>query len=114
MNDVAATGRLAAFAVLAGLFFAGPSLVRFYTDWLWFGEVGYQQVFFTMLRAQGTLFTVTFVDLGCLADGELQNGAGNNRRPAPVFTTREGIEVPLPGRSSCARSRRVSLSSSLF
>ena len=54
-------GRLAAFAVLAGLFFAGPSLVRYYTDWLWFGEVGYQQVFFTMLRAQGTLFTVAFV-----------------------------------------------------
>ena len=27
------------------LFFAGPSLIGFYTNWLWFGEVGYQQVF---------------------------------------------------------------------
>ena len=52
------------FALLVAavlLFLAGPSLVRFYTDWLWFGEVGYQHVFLTMLRSQGTLFTITFV-----------------------------------------------------
>src|SRR4029450_6361218 len=45
---------------LAPIFLGGPSLVRFYTDWLWFGEVGYQFVFATMLRSQGTLFTITF------------------------------------------------------
>ena len=48
-------------AVLVLLVLAGPSLVRFYTDWLWFGEVGYQQVFSTILRAQALLFTVAFV-----------------------------------------------------
>ena len=47
--------------VLLLLFFGGPSLVRFYTDWLWFSEVGYQSVFTTMLRIQGTLFTIVFV-----------------------------------------------------
>ena len=52
--------RIFVLAVLAFLFFAGPSMIRFYTDWLWFGEIGYQQVFLTMLRAQGTLFTITF------------------------------------------------------
>jgi uncharacterized membrane protein (UPF0182 family) len=32
-----------------------PSIVQFYTDWLWFGETGYQDVFFRTLRAQGTV-----------------------------------------------------------
>ena len=57
-NAPSASRLLTAFAVI---FFGGPSLVRFYTDWLWFGEVGYQFVFATMLRSQGTLFTVAFV-----------------------------------------------------
>ena len=53
--------RFLLFAVLALVFFAGPTLVRFYTDWLWFGEVGYQQVFLTMLRTQATLFVIAFL-----------------------------------------------------
>ena len=92
-------GRLAAFAVLAGLFFAGPSLVRYYTDWLWFGEVGYQQVFFTMLRAQGTLFTVAFVLSTVWLTVNFRTAVATIRDLRQVFTTREGIEVPLPGRS---------------
>jgi uncharacterized protein len=41
------------FFVLLGLaVFAGPAAIRLYTDWLWFGEVGYQQVFLTVIRAQ--------------------------------------------------------------
>ncbi len=35
---------------------AGPSVADYYTDWLWFGETGYQQVFLTSL--------VTRVELG--------------------------------------------------
>ena len=48
--------------IAAALFvvFVGPSLLGFYTDWLWFGEVGYQQVYSTTLRAQGTLFVIAF------------------------------------------------------
>jgi uncharacterized membrane protein (UPF0182 family) len=90
--------RFLIFALLALLFFAGPSAVRFYTDWLWFGEVGYQSVFLTMLRAQATLFAAAFAvaavwlalnfRVALAAIGELR----------PVFTTRDGIELPLPGR----------------
>jgi uncharacterized membrane protein (UPF0182 family) len=90
--------RLLVLAVLALLVFAGPSLVRFYTDWLWFGEIGYQQVFLTMLRAQGTLFTITFAIAAVWLTVNLRfalRAVGDLR---PVFTTREGIEVPLPGR----------------
>ena len=79
------------------LFLAGPSLVRFYTDWLWFGEVGYQRIFLTMLQSQGTLFTITFVLATAWLALNLNialKAIGNVR---PVFTTREGIQVTLPG-----------------
>jgi len=90
--------RVLILALLAFLFFAGPSLIRFYTDWLWFGEVGYQQVFLTMIRAQGTLFTITFAIAALWLTVNLRfalRAVGDLR---PVFTTREGIELPLPGR----------------
>ena len=32
-----------------------PPAIRFYTDWLWFGETGYRDVFITTLAAKGTL-----------------------------------------------------------
>ena len=85
------------FVVLL-IFVAGPGLARFYTDWLWFGELGYQFVYTTILRSQGVLFTAAFA----LATGWLLlnlrlagRSLGDKR---PVFTTRDGIEVALPGR----------------
>jgi uncharacterized membrane protein (UPF0182 family) len=85
--------------LFALIFIAGPSMVGFATDWLWFGEVGYQQVFATMLRSQGTLFVVTFVlsVIWLLVNLRVALGAIGDARP--VFTTREGIELALPGRA---------------
>ncbi|MFA6107648.1 MAG: UPF0182 family protein [Candidatus Latescibacterota bacterium] len=43
------------------LFFVVPAVVEFYTDWLWFGETGYQQVFVRELTTRlwlGTLVAV--------------------------------------------------------
>src|SRR3972149_5011064 len=40
------------YAVPLGLFFILPKLIGFFTDWLWFGEVGYTQVFTTRLITQ--------------------------------------------------------------
>ncbi|HKH72140.1 MAG TPA: UPF0182 family protein, partial [Vicinamibacterales bacterium] len=89
-------GRLAAALVAVLLILLGPSLLRFYTDWLWFGEVGYQHVYATMLRTQGTIFTAAFV----LAIGwfllNLRAALSSIGDLRPVFTTREGIEVTLP------------------
>ena len=90
--------RLVLFAVLALLFFAGPALVRFYTDWLWFGELGYQQVFLTMLRSQAALFVIAFVIAVVWLAANLRMALATVGDLRPVFTTREGIEVPLPGR----------------
>jgi uncharacterized membrane protein (UPF0182 family) len=94
--------RFLVLALLALLFFAGPSAVRFYTDWLWFGEVGYQSVFLTMLRAQATLFTVVFAAAALWLSFNFRvalAGVGDLR---PVFTTREGIDLPLPSRRQLA------------
>jgi uncharacterized membrane protein (UPF0182 family) len=89
-------GRIAFALIVVLLLLAGPSLLRFYTDWLWFGEVGYQQVYLTMLRTQGTLFTTAFV----MAVGwfllNLRVALASVGDLHPVFTTREGIEVTLP------------------
>lgn len=44
------------FPLLVGFLIMGlPALVEFYTDWLWFGETGYRQVFLRSLVTQATL-----------------------------------------------------------
>ena len=93
--------RSARFIVLLAvllLIFGGPSLVRFYTDWLWFGEVGYQSVFITMLRSQGTLFTIAFVAAFAWLALNFRTAVGSIGDLRPVFVTREGLEMPLPNR----------------
>jgi len=90
--------RLLLFAVLGLMFFGGPTLIGLYTDWLWFGEVGYQQVFLTILTAQGTLFAITFVISAAWLAINLRIALATVGELRPVFTTPEGVEVPLPGR----------------
>ena len=90
--------RLFALVLIAFAFFAGPSLVRLYTDWLWFGEVGFQQVFLTILRARASLFVITFAISVLWLAANLRMALATVGDQRSVFTTREGIEVPLPGR----------------
>ena len=42
------------------LLFILPSSVQYYTDWLWFRELGYEGIFLRTLNAQLTVFTATF------------------------------------------------------
>jgi uncharacterized membrane protein (UPF0182 family) len=42
------------------LLFVIPSAAGFYTDWLWFRELGYQHVFVRTIDAQAIVFGVTF------------------------------------------------------
>ena len=90
--------RFAILIVLALVFFAGPAAIRFYTDWLWFGEVGYPQVFLTVLRAQSLLFVITFAIAAVWLAANLRLALASIGDLRPVFTTREGIQLPLPGR----------------
>nr|PZN87750.1 MAG: hypothetical protein DIU54_03820 [Acidobacteriota bacterium] len=44
----------------AVVLFVLPSAVRYYTDWLWFQEVGYTSVFLRTLNAQAVVFLISF------------------------------------------------------
>jgi len=82
----------------AFVFLVAPSLIRYYADWLWFGEAGYPQVFTTILRAQTSLFTIVFAAgaLWLAVNVNLALRAIGDARP--VFRTREGLDFTLPGR----------------
>jgi uncharacterized membrane protein (UPF0182 family) len=90
--------RAIVLVVLGLLFFGAPSLLRFYTDWLWFGEVGYQQVFTTIVRSEASLFTITFVVSVIWLVVNLRVAVGSFGDSRPIFTTQQGMEVALPGR----------------
>jgi uncharacterized membrane protein (UPF0182 family) len=86
--------------LLAGfvIFMAAPSFVRLYTDWLWFGELGYQFVLATMLRSQGTLFTIVFVSMLVWLSLNLRVAVASLSDSRPSYTTPEGFHIALPGR----------------
>jgi len=42
------------------LLFVVPSAAGFYTDWLWFRELGYERIFLRTLNAQTAVFAATF------------------------------------------------------
>ena len=84
--------------MFALLFLAGPSILRFYTDWLWFGEVGYRQVFTTIVQSEASLFTITFVVSVVWLVVNLRLALGSVGEGRPIFTTNQGMEVALPGR----------------
>ena len=45
-------------AILVLLLLGGARLINFYVDWLWFGEVGYRDVFTTVLFTRIVQFLV--------------------------------------------------------
>jgi len=90
-------GRIAIVVGLVLIALVMPSLVKFYTDWLWFGEVGYQSVFLTMLRAQGLLFVIAFALASVWLAANIRAAVAGIGDLRPVFTTREGLEIALPG-----------------
>jgi hypothetical protein len=69
------------------LFAVVPSVATFYTDWLWFGEVGYQSVFTTRLATQAGLFsTALLVVFGLLGANLVVALASARRREFYVMT----------------------------
>ena len=111
------TKRTLRFSILVAallVFLAAPSFIRFYTDWLWFGELGYQFVLATMLRSQGSLFTIVFVGMLVWLSANLRVAVASLTDARPTYTTREGFHVSLPGRRQFstianAAARRESL-----
>jgi uncharacterized membrane protein (UPF0182 family) len=97
------SGRVAGVAAFVLLALAAPQIVRFYTDWLWFGEVGFQQVFSTILRTQSLLFIAALVISVAWFALNVRVAAATMGDRRPTFVTREGFEVQLPGREQVQR-----------
>ena len=70
-------------------------VVPFYTDWLWFGEVGYTNVFWTILSLRGGLFTAVAVGVLVLLWASLTVAA---RTAAPDVLWELEDQLGLPGR----------------
>ena len=59
--------RLPLLVVLVRLATAIPGMAEFYTDWLWYQEVGYERVFLRSLSARASIGLITgVVALGVL------------------------------------------------
>ena len=85
--------------LLAGaLFFFLPFTVDFLTDWMWFGEVGYQAVYSTEITARAVLGVAVFTAAAAWLMLNVRVALASIS-PAPVtFTTKEGFTVALPTR----------------
>ncbi len=70
-------------------------VVPFYTDWLWFGEVGYAGVFWTILSLRGALFTAVAVGVLIFLWANLAFAA---RTAAPDVLWELEDQLGLPGR----------------
>ena len=70
-------------------------IVPFYTDWLWFGEVGYTNVFWTILSLRGGLFTAVTVGVLIFLWANLTVAA---RTAAPDVLWELEDQLGLPGR----------------
>lgn len=53
--------RVVLFVLAAVAFFVLPAIVDFAADWLWFGEVGYRQVYSTEITTRATTGAAAFL-----------------------------------------------------
>ena len=88
--------------ILGLLFFVGPLLVGFYTDWKWFGAIDYRGVFTTTVLARIAIFFVTAIIAGLITwaaawfvwrgrPDDLDLGDLNS----PVYAYRQSIEKSM-------------------
>lgn len=85
MRNSRRTGLVVLAAVIAILFFAGPPLLGFYVDWLWFGEVGQRRVFWTLTNARLLLGVMFGFALTVLALLNVAIARRSFRRSGPYY-----------------------------
>jgi hypothetical protein len=74
---------------------AAAQLIPLYTDWLWFDEVGYRQVFLSILSLRGGLFTAMLLSVLVFLWANLTFAA---RTAAPDVVWELEDQLGLPGR----------------
>ena len=90
--------RLIVLLGLAAVLFVVPAVLEFLVDWLWFGEVGYRDVYSTSITARAVVGGVTF--LAAFGWFSLHaRFALEAMSPGPItYTAREGFNVAMPTR----------------
>jgi uncharacterized membrane protein (UPF0182 family) len=101
MRRLSVTLWIAATALV--LLIVMPQAIQFYINWLWFGEVGYQDIYRTFVSAEATLFVIVFAVAFLWFSANLRVAAAGTREIRPVFTMRNGIAVTLPGAGQLRR-----------
>ena len=87
-----------------------PSAIGYYTDWLWFGEVGYQAVFLRTINAQALVFAATFTAIFLFLYLNLRIARRTLNRPQIVLTTGpDNRPISLEGRRLSGLALWVSL-----
>ncbi|WP_084531719.1 UPF0182 family protein [Nocardia miyunensis] len=77
--------------VIAALLLVGPRLTDAYTNWLWFGEVGFRKVYTTVLFTRIVLFLVVTLVVGLIIWLALLGAY----RARPVFVPVSGPNDPI-------------------
>src|SRR5229473_439594 len=88
------SARLTLVLVALFAFIVLPSAVTFLTKWLWFGSVGYRQVYMTGLRAQASLGMFVFVVAFFVLYGNLWFAISSIASPYIVLGTGAGTVQP--------------------
>jgi hypothetical protein len=90
--------RVIVFGLIAAAFFVVPAGVDFLVDWMWFGEVGYRQIYSTEITVRALAGAATFLITVAWLTFHVRHALAAIS-PAPMtFTTREGFAVALPTR----------------
>ncbi|MBF6160750.1 UPF0182 family protein [Nocardia cyriacigeorgica] len=92
---------LVAAVVLAALLLVGPRLVDTYTNWLWFGEVGFRDVYITVLWTRIAIFAVVGLLVGLVVWAALMLAY----RSRPVFVPTAGPNDPIARYRTTVMSR---------
>ncbi|WP_040811704.1 UPF0182 family protein [Nocardia concava] len=87
--------------VLAALLLVGPRLTDAYTNWLWFGEVGFRKVFTTVLITRILLFLVVTIVVALIIWAALLLAY----RSRPVFVPASGPGDPIARYRTTVMSR---------
>lgn len=87
--------------LIAGvLVFAIPSAASFYTDWLWYRELGYDRLFLRTINTEGSVFGITFLFVWFFLLLNLRIASRAVRQPHIVLGSgRDGQPVVVQGQT---------------
>jgi hypothetical protein len=90
--------RAVILGLAAAIFFVLPASLDFLADWLWFGEVGYRQVYSTEISARAAAWTAGFVVALAWLSFHARLALSAMSAAPMTFTTGDGFTVALPTR----------------